>query len=428
MNRRTQFFWQLAGLPFLLIGLCQHSLGKWAQPVEAPLERLLRNTQTYLQKNPNDAQGYYVLGRLHSLAFARQTQTLSVYESNAQRPLTELPPYESILIARDKTKPPTAAALQHLSESIRQYQRATELAPAKAAAWLGLGWMWESGAEFAAEVSRSKGGQALPSNTSAWQTRALAAYRQAYARSVKQDLAREHAGPGANAQISLEAGQAIQRLLQNRAAKPTVQEQAELLEIGNAITQLQHKPRVVTPIIFSLTQARPLTELLAPGTCVRFDLSGDGQPRLWPWVKPETGLLVWDQTRQGRVRSGVQLFGSSTWWIAWEHGYQPLALLDDNGDGWLAGAELHGLAVWRDRNTNGVSEPGEVAPVRQLGIRRLAVQATTTADGVPANPNGLELNDGRRLPTYDWTPTEIKEPALARAQPTTRWAQRDARQ
>jgi hypothetical protein len=148
---------------------------------------------------------------------------------------------------------------------------------------------------------------------------------------------------------------------------------------------------------------------------VRFDLSGDGQPRLWPWVKPDTGLLVWDQTRKGRVRSGVQLFGSATWWIAWEHGYQPLALLDDNRDGWLAGTELNGLAVWRDGNSNGVADKGEVLPVQKLGIRRLAAHATVTSSGVPAHPYGLELNDSRRLPTYDWTPTEIKTPALAQA-------------
>src|SRR5207248_328517 len=146
------------------------------------------------------------------------------------------------------------------------------------------------------------------------------------------------------------------------------QEKQELSDIRSAIAKLQSKPRTVTPIIFSLTHSGELEMLLAAGSCARFDLSGDGVARWWPWVKPDTGLLVWDQTNRGRVQSGIQLFGSSTWWIAWQNGYQPLALLDDNHDGWLAGTELRGLAVWCDRNGNGGADKGEVQPVRTLGI------------------------------------------------------------
>ena len=51
---------------------------------------------------------------------------------------------------------------------------------------------------------------------------------------------------------------------------------------------------------------------------------------------------------------GLQLFGSVTWWLFWEDGYAPLAALDDNHDGRLEGAELKGIAIWFDRNGNGV--------------------------------------------------------------------------
>jgi len=33
--------------------------------------------------------------------------------------------------------------------------------------------------------------------------------------------------------------------------------------------------------------------------------------------------------------------------------------LDDNHDGWLTGNELHGLALWYDRNGNGKCDPGK---------------------------------------------------------------------
>src|ERR1051326_7524934 len=35
-----------------------------------PIDRLLKNFDKYVADNPKDARGYYVLGRLHALAFA----------------------------------------------------------------------------------------------------------------------------------------------------------------------------------------------------------------------------------------------------------------------------------------------------------------------------------------------------------------------
>src|SRR5207302_6844825 len=135
---------------------------------------------------------------------------------------------------------------------------------------------------------------------------------------------------------------------------------------------LQRKPRAVTPLIFPLDRPRPLPALLSRGRLVSFDMAGAGRRQRWPWVQPETAILVWDPERRGRITSGTQLFGSFTWSIFWRNGYEPLAFLDDNHDGWLTGVELQGLSVWRDRNGDGVSEPGEVLPVAALGIVRVA--------------------------------------------------------
>jgi hypothetical protein len=85
----------------------------------------------------------------------------------------------------------------------------------------------------------------------------------------------------------------------------------------------------------------------------------------------------------------------------WRDGFQALASLDDNHDGWLSGAELEGIAVWIDRNQNGESDPGEVISLAEAGIARISVEAST-ADGVLGNPRGLEFSDGRRTPAYDW--------------------------
>ena len=85
-------------------------------------------------------------------------------------------------------------------------------------------------------------------------------------------------------------------------------------------------------------------------------------------------------------------------------------VLDDDRDGQLAGSELAGLAVWFDRNANGISESGDVIPIESLGIASLATRATSTEDGSPANRSGLSMSDGRVLPTYDWIAPAWKDP------------------
>ena len=122
----------------------------WAQSPPVPMERLLKNVQAYLGKNPKDAKGYYVLGRLHSLAFATDTREVRVYQ-DAKNPLPAMPSYESIITPRTATVL-TKKSQTHLLASIRNYQKATELDPQHAMAWLGLGWVLEDGAKYADKV------------------------------------------------------------------------------------------------------------------------------------------------------------------------------------------------------------------------------------------------------------------------------------
>src|SRR5262249_34887925 len=153
------------------------------------------------------------------------------------------------------------------------------------------------------------------------------------------------------------------------------------------------RSRMVTPIIFSLGSDGPLGDLLAPGATAPFDLDGDGIAERWPWVKRDTAFLVWDPQHRGEITSGLQLFGSVTWWMFFADGYHALDALDDDRDGQLAGRELQGLAVWCDRNGDGRSDPGEVTPIERLPIRAIATHATGV-DGIsPSCEQGLTLED-----------------------------------
>jgi hypothetical protein len=96
-------------------------------------------------------------------------------------------------------------------------------------------------------------------------------------------------------------------------------------------------------------------------------------------------LLAFDPEHTGIVSSGAQLFGNWTWGGkrqaslapepttdgAWAHGFEALSQLDADHNGKVDGSELEPLALWFDRNSDGISQPGEVVPVKDENVTAL---------------------------------------------------------
>ncbi len=254
-----------------------------------------------------------------------------------------------------------------------------------------------------------------------WRELATAAYFSAYERARREDVNKERARrerrtfrlpPTGDLRslTSYEAGQSYLRLVRSRGVRDRLEAQ-RVQEVELTLKALEEEPRLrmVTPILFALDGPLGLDQLVSAEASVRFDLDGDGLTERWPWVASRTALLVWDPDRTGRVTSGRQLFGSVTWWMFFTNGYEALAVLDDDRDGELAGPELEGLAAWFDRDTDGISDPGEVLPIGELEIEAVAVRPTTEVEGCPAAPLGIRMRDGRWLPTYDWITSPVPE-------------------
>jgi len=247
-----------------------------------------------------------------------------------------------------------------------------------------------------------------------WEHQASEYYIKAFALSFPVDSFRgEQPMRGIQTTIAWEAGTEYLKQVRKLGVIEADQPRIKLVETG--IKALESIPRsnAITPIIFSLSNDAPLESLLAPDTVVSFDLDGTGRDQSWPWVSPETSILVWDPEETGEVTSGRQLFGSVTWWLFFDDGYRAMDALDDNRDGELSGDELVGLAVWTDANSNGVSEEGEVVPIGETGIEAIACVQTDTSMGMPANLSGLRMSDGRVLPTYDWVAQEAQVSEVA---------------
>jgi hypothetical protein len=52
-------------------------------------------------------------------------------------------------------------------------------------------------------------------------------------------------------------------------------------------------------------------------------------------------------------------------------------------------------------NTRADRSQGEVVSLSSLGIKRIATHSAGPTDGVPGNPDGVQLRDGSSLATFD---------------------------
>jgi hypothetical protein len=392
-----------------LVFLTTAAQGLWVPPdTQIPVARLVENLELQLAANPEDPHLLARLARVHSLAYALGDVELPVMGKGENPQYTYYEQGNGYPASRHSLdRSAIAERIDRLLEAIALYEKATKLAPGERYIWLGLGYCYDEMSHAAATLawpSETEGAptEAIAALRVAWEDKAVAAYAQAMgdAPKVKE--------PFLTPPVELEAAQYIRAILEPRR-KNTSQERKLLM---TSVTLLSPKggphARMVTPIIFSLDSARPLESLLAPDLTVSFDLDGTESGAKWPWVKSDTAFLVWDGDGSGRVSSGRQLIGSVTWWLFWEHGYEVLQALDNDRNGWLEGSELTGLAAWQDTNSNGQSDPGEVRPLATCGVLRLSTVASGTTGGMPMNATGLEMSDGRVLPTYDWITAPTK--------------------
>lgn len=102
---------------------------------------------------------------------------------------------------------------------------------------------------------------------------------------------------------------------------------------------------------------------------VFFDVNGDGWRRRTSWLEPDDGLLAIDRDGDGRISSGKEiafvgdLAGAQT-------DLEGLAAFDTDGDRRLTSADRDWakFGVWRDADSDGVSDEGEFLRLDAMGI------------------------------------------------------------
>ena len=384
---------------------------------KVPIERLLANLTKRHRDNTNDIVTIYHLARVHSMAYATAPSKLDADKRNGTPSYGHQGddsgvPKEVIKKVTEKGK---LKAQEHLTNAILFYRRGIEVYKSDKILMQGGAHQWWN-------IMPLQLGYAWCLDQAGRRAEALEEYRNAlkisWAKEIKGEVnfeswrenkledpkplpgqddfpeVRGSIGPGVG--YSSEIIKYMKRLLD------PAKDKAELEKLTGIERDLRFAARSFTPILLPLVGNLALGELVNPKAKVMFDLDGSGIQKKWGWITTNAAWLVYDKEQAGRITSGLQMMGNVTFWVFWENGYQPLAALDDNGDGMVSGAELKGFALWQDLNRNGISESGEVLPVQAFGIQSISSRYEIHPSGIPWSPQGITLTNGNVLPSYDW--------------------------
>ena len=168
--------------------------------------------------------------------------------------------------------------------------------------------------------------------------------------------------------------------------------------VTNGLSASMTKNIFIDPIVLDLSGTGVKLTPINDG--VLFDINNSGTQRRTGWTGKDTGLLVIDDGT-GNITNASQLlseyFGGQQGTnggpgqTPFKDGFAALSSKDANNDLFIDANDpiWNKLKVWIDLNHNGLSEPGELKTLDELGITRFNLKATPAAIG--------ELRDGNEI-------------------------------
>jgi hypothetical protein len=147
---------------------------------------------------------------------------------------------------------------------------------------------------------------------------------------------------------------------------------------GDALKRIGDKIFLVAydPLVLDLDGDGVETISYAAAKGAAFDLlEEDGLFADHGWVGPDDGLLAIDLNGNKAIDGISELFGNAE-----VSGFDALAQYDEDNDGIISGddAVFNDLFVWRDANSDGVSQEGELHTLDDLGIISISLGGSLT--------------------------------------------------
>ena len=147
-----------------------------------------------------------------------------------------------------------------------------------------------------------------------------------------------------------------------------------------------------------------------------FEFDGDGFAENAGWVGGNDAFLVRDINSNGRIDDITEMFGNRT-----TSGFTALAALDSNSDGVFnsADAAFATVKLWKDANSDGVTDAGELISLADAGVVSISLTGTTTLPDTDVRGNVI-VREGS-FTRADGTTGKVGDVALDVSDTDTRW-------
>jgi T1SS-143 domain-containing protein len=125
-------------------------------------------------------------------------------------------------------------------------------------------------------------------------------------------------------------------------------------------------------------------ELLSKENGVQFDMTQDGQNDLTGWVASDDALLALDKNQDGIINDRGELFGNTE---THANGFAALADYDTNADGVINAQDgvFDALVVWKDGNSDGISQAGEMLSMDAAGLVQINLNPQAVDEVIAGN-------------------------------------------
>ncbi len=350
---------------------------------QVPVSDLIANLKKKVEADPENSELRMNLARVYAMAFSQKVEKLQVLKGKPEEAWFGYVPIHVPFsyVKNSSDEKVNEAAKKSLKEAVTHFRKAVELDSENLTAKLSLAWCLD------------QMGEDMEANES---------YREIVKVAWEKEKEMTRAGLRWRSVVAEAAGYLIANLDQQKNAD-------EIKALEEKVKVVSKIPRPITPIAIGTRASMGIEEIIDRENSVGFDVDGSNIGRNWTWISQDAAWLVYDRKGNGKIRSGLQLFGNVTFWCFWENGYQAMGSLDSNQDGKLSDDELKHLALWQDKNGNGVSDKGEVKSLREWGIVEISCQC----EKIPAKPNSDQINavafskagvkfaDGSTRATYD---------------------------
>jgi len=162
---------------------------------------------------------------------------------------------------------------------------------------------------------------------------------------------------------------------------------------SGGLTIAQIRALATSPLVLDLDDDGQFTIGLAQSN-VSFDLNGDGVMENVGWASANDGLLAIDLNSDGIINDGSELFGeafSLRDGVRAEDGFAALSSLDSNQDGKISATDnaFTQLKVWRDADSDGQTDVGELSSLMDMGIESLDLSGVWSPTAENANIVGI---------------------------------------